>query len=243
MQEVLDIIIDHLCRDFQTLRLCSLVSRTWLAPCRYHLFSCVYFTTELELERVTRWKIVPHLAQLVRKVIIGSGRRSTLRFGYMLKPHFSAGLHEVPLSKEFMVDITSLFPNAATLDLDFAKFHAPLDACKLIASFSSLHELLWTDIRFETDSPAHEVVPPPSLHVLRVVCSDEKRFAESLVSWFALHARRVPLEVFVAESALGINSLTPFITLLAPTLKFLDISEISSEYISAYPNFIIIERL
>ncbi|KAI0708739.1 hypothetical protein C8T65DRAFT_576262, partial [Cerioporus squamosus] len=37
--EVTDSILDYLHDDRPTLRTCSLVSRSWLPSCRYHLFS------------------------------------------------------------------------------------------------------------------------------------------------------------------------------------------------------------
>jgi hypothetical protein len=39
-------IIDHLHADTATLRVCSLVCRAWLPPCRYHLFGEIYLPGE-----------------------------------------------------------------------------------------------------------------------------------------------------------------------------------------------------
>ena len=53
-QEIVDEILDHLAADFdfRSLKLCALVSRSWVPSCRRHLFRIVVFTTV----KVARWR-------------------------------------------------------------------------------------------------------------------------------------------------------------------------------------------
>lgn len=43
-QELIDEILDHLAKDVTTLRLCSLVKKSWIYPSRRHLFNTLFLT-------------------------------------------------------------------------------------------------------------------------------------------------------------------------------------------------------
>ena len=52
-QDIIDEILDHLAADsdYESLRVCALVSKSWIQPCRRHIFRAVVFTSRA----VDRW--------------------------------------------------------------------------------------------------------------------------------------------------------------------------------------------
>lgn len=54
-QELIDMIIDQLVGDCESLKCCSLVSRRWRPRCRYQLFKTVTFTDSRPGQTIERW--------------------------------------------------------------------------------------------------------------------------------------------------------------------------------------------
>ena len=49
--EILDLIVDHLCRERNTLKTCCLASKAWVPRTRRHLFAHVYFQFRISILR------------------------------------------------------------------------------------------------------------------------------------------------------------------------------------------------
>lgn len=54
-QELVDMIVDWLAGDYDSLKSCSLVSRKWRPRCRYQLFKVVVFADSLPRQSIASW--------------------------------------------------------------------------------------------------------------------------------------------------------------------------------------------
>lgn len=55
LRELVDMIIDQLAEDNDSLKRCSLVSRQWVPRCRYHLLKVISFVDSLPGKSLGRW--------------------------------------------------------------------------------------------------------------------------------------------------------------------------------------------
>jgi len=122
-RELLDIIIDHLHDDEEALFACSLVSRDWVPPSHYHLFSSLRFTAttegvDLDTEFSNTDPAVARIESflsdgeplwpLVRELEVGNDDE------YTIYRNFGWG-HEAPFTEALLTCAVEKLPNLDTL--------------------------------------------------------------------------------------------------------------------------------
>ncbi|KAK0204176.1 hypothetical protein DFS33DRAFT_1337404 [Desarmillaria ectypa] len=158
--ELVDVILDYLRNDSETLRTCSLVSKYWLESSRRHSFRAVVTTVNLckfiQLCANTN-SFIPHTLRKIDLVLEAQPPETfsrTLEYFPVLQNTTSLRIKfakwEPPLST-----LSAKFPGITILRLDTVIFNSLSHALDFITSFPllqslSIHDTSWTDPHLDT---------------------------------------------------------------------------------------------
>ena len=178
---MIDVIIDHLHDDIQSLRACSLVCKSWTRSSRFHLFSTLTVSRLSAVERLLKSApaIIPfirhlHLRRLLWDIIL------PLLVGFKsIKSLTTTGLDTHRLDAHVLSDFCCNFSAAVVVQLDDAVFDDADQLVRFICAFPRLQRLAINCMGLP-DEFGSDLPPPtafslsPHLHDLELddVCMD-----------------------------------------------------------------------
>ncbi|KAG5734674.1 hypothetical protein E4T56_gene18686 [Termitomyces sp. T112] len=226
--ELVDLIIDQLADDRVALNTCSLISRSWVARSRYHLFSDVLLTTK-NCDDIFGILPPPVFLTAARRLMLTE--LNNLPTGV---EHFSSieslYLTQSKAGLDMVTGMPVLFASITTFELNQVVFEDFANIVQLVCSLPCLETFTlfmspWTQ---ELNTPASHLRLPERLHTLNFVSLRLHVFLE----WFNKLETLPPISTMrfygVAES--HIHSVGAAIKRIGSTLRHLTLDLLDHSY-------------
>ncbi|KAF8886534.1 hypothetical protein BD779DRAFT_615986 [Infundibulicybe gibba] len=242
--EIIDIILDHLHADRQTLRACSLVCKSWLPTVRHHfppritirprnvnefsdLLSSPYSTLATSIRRLAIQLQGDDPSSFFepespRAECWGSSPSSP---GYTACSPLCIPLHPGVLGPMERACLTTGFPNLTELEFQRCTFLSLTEFATLLSALHNLQRLSLSDTEWlNAQLPETRQRIPPGLHTLELYLSHHRDFLTWLLSFpggLPFETVRLGSAFWRGDDALMVNR---FLRSLGPRLKHLSLS-------------------
>lgn len=191
-QELIDQFIGHLRQDRNTLKVCGLICKAWLAGSRRHLFHSIYLMDSHVDHFILLTKLLDHcyctFASSIQHIEIWGGDEDGSFHGWLdpLLPHLpklvsarslffiEAGHSNTSNLWRSLIQVQQFTHQITDLTLSSPGFRTFKQYIESICAFSSLVKLTYedngcVDVAME-DNPIFSRAPPKSLRVLDITC-------------------------------------------------------------------------
>jgi hypothetical protein len=231
--EIVDIVLDYLHQDLETVSACSLVCKSWFPSARYHLFA----DTNLDDENAYSFVRLLHTEySTVPRFITRIAAKDTCETGRWLPTVFPClsrlpSLSSVSITSTFEACFTEAtlfalgtFDNLLELKLTECAFSDFTQVQELLTSLPTLERLhLEADWPEPVDVKPTDLSPSPHLRELYLRCE-----ATRLLDWFLMMPNMAPVEKLTLH---GIDSFD-----LPIVVRYLEALGPSLTHLSIYPS-------